>query len=70
MTDVAVLDPVRVAEDYATLDGSHKVYRHDPQSVTVDGIGLSSARQIETLERFAEEIAPVVRREAPTTLWT
>ncbi|MFE2429855.1 LLM class flavin-dependent oxidoreductase [Streptomyces sp. NPDC059373] len=49
--------------------GYHAVYRHDLQSITVDGVGLGRARQIETLQRFAEEIAPVVRREAPTALW-
>ncbi|MER8044053.1 LLM class flavin-dependent oxidoreductase [Streptomyces sp. NPDC094032] len=51
------------------LLGYHEVYRHDLQSVTVDAFGQSTGEQIETLERFAEEIAPVLRREAPTTLW-
>lgn len=37
--------------------------------MTVDGFGLERAEQLAQLERFAEEIAPVVRREAPTTLW-
>lgn len=49
--------------------GFHAAYRHDLQSVTVDGSGLSLPRQIDQLRRFAEEIAPVVRAEAPTTLW-
>ncbi|MFB7866509.1 LLM class flavin-dependent oxidoreductase [Streptomyces sp. NPDC056069] len=49
--------------------GFHEVYRHDLQSITVDAFGQSTAEQIETLERFAEEIAPVVRKEAPSTLW-
>lgn len=49
--------------------GWHRVYGHDLQSVTVDGFGQSAAEQTETLQRFAEEIAPVVRREAPSTLW-
>ncbi|KPI16284.1 luciferase family protein [Actinobacteria bacterium OK074] len=47
----------------------HRAYRHDLQSVTVDAFGQSTAEQIETLARFQEEIAPVVRREAPSTLW-
>ncbi|MEU6929931.1 LLM class flavin-dependent oxidoreductase [Streptomyces sp. NPDC046374] len=51
------------------LLGYHEVYRHDLQSVTVDAFGQSTGEQIETLERFAEEIAPVLRREAPSTLW-
>ncbi|MGY0063280.1 LLM class flavin-dependent oxidoreductase [Streptomyces sp. LZ34] len=50
--------------------GYHEVYRHDLQSVTVDGLGLGPVEQRETLQRFAEEIAPVVRREAPSTLWS
>ncbi|MYU32045.1 LLM class flavin-dependent oxidoreductase [Streptomyces sp. SID8358] len=51
------------------LLGYHALYRHDLQSVTVDGFGLPHAEQLETLQRFAEEIAPVVRREAPSSLW-
>ncbi|MFF3834163.1 Flavin-dependent oxidoreductase, luciferase family (includes alkanesulfonate monooxygenase SsuD and methylene tetrahydromethanopterin reductase) [Streptomyces sp. LamerLS-316] len=49
--------------------GFHAVYRHDLQSITVDGFGLPHGEQLETLQRFAEEIAPVVRREAPSSLW-
>ncbi|MGW9328290.1 LLM class flavin-dependent oxidoreductase [Streptomyces koyangensis] len=51
------------------LLGCHAVYGHDLQSVTVDGFGLERSEQLAQLERFTEEIAPVVRREAPTTLW-
>lgn len=51
------------------LLGYHAVYGHGLQSVTVDGFGLERAEQLAQPERFAEEIAPVVRREAPTTLW-
>ncbi|MFE0134024.1 LLM class flavin-dependent oxidoreductase [Streptomyces sp. NPDC059037] len=49
--------------------GYHEVYGHDLQSITVDGFGLERAEQIETLQRFAEEIAPAVRGAAPSTLW-
>ncbi|MBD0712217.1 MULTISPECIES: LLM class flavin-dependent oxidoreductase [unclassified Streptomyces] len=49
--------------------GYHRFYRHDLQSVSVDNFGQSTAEQTETLQRFAEEIAPVIRREAPSTLW-
>ncbi|MEV8316933.1 LLM class flavin-dependent oxidoreductase [Streptomyces sp. NPDC059900] len=49
--------------------GYHEVYGHDLQSVTVDGFGLERGEQTETLQRFAEEVAPVVRRAAPSTLW-
>ncbi|MFI8420438.1 LLM class flavin-dependent oxidoreductase [Streptomyces sp. NPDC085479] len=47
----------------------HRAYRHDLQSITVDSSGLTLPEQIDQLRRFAAEIAPVVRREAPTTLW-
>ncbi|QKW05645.1 LLM class flavin-dependent oxidoreductase [Streptomyces sp. NA04227] len=49
--------------------GYHALYRHDLQSVTVDAFGLSPGEQRETLQRFAEEIAPVVRAAAPSSLW-
>ncbi|WP_406141163.1 LLM class flavin-dependent oxidoreductase [Streptomyces sp. NBC_01089] len=49
--------------------GYHEVYRHDLQSISVDGFGLARGEQLETLQRFAEEIAPVVRKEAPSALW-
>ncbi|NBE56864.1 LLM class flavin-dependent oxidoreductase [Streptomyces boluensis] len=49
--------------------GYHEVYGHDLQSVTVDGFGLSTAEQLEQLQWFAEEVAPAVRRAAPTRLW-
>lgn len=49
--------------------GFHAAYGHDLQSLTVDTWGLSLPQQIDQLRRFAEEVAPVVRREAPTTLW-
>ncbi|WP_326812688.1 LLM class flavin-dependent oxidoreductase [Streptomyces scopuliridis] len=49
--------------------GYHEVYRHDLQSLTVDAFGLSLPEQREQLQRFAEEIAPVIRREAPSALW-
>ncbi|RII09362.1 Limonene 1,2-monooxygenase [Streptomyces sp. YIM 130001] len=49
--------------------GYHAAYRHDLQSITVDSSGLELSGQIEQLQWFAEEIAPVVRRAAPTSLW-
>ncbi|MEU7027485.1 LLM class flavin-dependent oxidoreductase [Streptomyces sp. NPDC046275] len=58
--------PERIIEK---ILGWREVYGHDLQSITVDAFGQSTEEQIETLERFAEEIAPVVRREAPSTLW-
>lgn len=38
-------------------------YRADPLA----GLQVSAA---ERLERFAADVAPVLRRELPTTLWT
>ncbi|WP_031011271.1 LLM class flavin-dependent oxidoreductase [Streptomyces sp. NRRL F-5727] len=58
--------PEQIAEKILDF---HAHYGHDLQSVTVDGFGQSTAEQTETLERFAEEIAPVLRKEAPSTLW-
>ncbi|GGO51595.1 luciferase-like monooxygenase [Streptomyces lasiicapitis] len=49
--------------------GWREVYGHDLQSISVDGFGLSRGEQVETLARFAEEVAPVVRREAGSGLW-
>jgi alkanesulfonate monooxygenase SsuD/methylene tetrahydromethanopterin reductase-like flavin-dependent oxidoreductase (luciferase family) len=46
----------------------HKSYRHDVQSVSVMP-NLPYAQQQEVLTRFAEEVAPLVRREVSTTLW-
>ncbi|UED83158.1 LLM class flavin-dependent oxidoreductase [Streptomyces profundus] len=60
-------DPQRVIDKILDF---HVSYRHDLLSLTVDGLGLSRTEQIETLHRFAEEIAPTLRREAPTSLWT
>ncbi|MGW0859141.1 hypothetical protein [Streptomyces sp. NPDC002690] len=45
--------------------GHDEDYHHDLRSITVDGLGPSRLEQVETLQRFAEEIAPVVRREPP-----
>ncbi|GHH75350.1 luciferase-like monooxygenase [Streptomyces sulfonofaciens] len=47
----------------------HEVYRHDLQSISVDGQGLSRGEQVEMLQRFAEEIAPVLRGQVPSMLW-
>lgn len=38
-------------------------------TAVLGAFGLDRAEQIETLQRFAEEIAPIVRKEASTTLW-
>lgn len=56
----------RFEEVIGKILGRREVYRHDLRSITVDGFGLSRPEQSETLQRFAEEIAPVVgRRRRP-----
>jgi alkanesulfonate monooxygenase SsuD/methylene tetrahydromethanopterin reductase-like flavin-dependent oxidoreductase (luciferase family) len=45
----------------------HRAYGHQVLSIGVDG--LSEAEQQEQLERFALEVAPVVRREVKSTVW-
>jgi alkanesulfonate monooxygenase SsuD/methylene tetrahydromethanopterin reductase-like flavin-dependent oxidoreductase (luciferase family) len=57
--------PERVA---AKILDYHKTYRHDVQSVSVNPV-LPWAQQQEVLTRFAEEVAPLVRREVSSTLW-
>jgi alkanesulfonate monooxygenase SsuD/methylene tetrahydromethanopterin reductase-like flavin-dependent oxidoreductase (luciferase family) len=57
--------PERVA---AKILDYHRAYRHDVQSVSVFPM-LPYAQQQEVLTRFAEEVAPLVRREVSTTLW-
>ena len=42
---------------------------HDLQSISLPTT-VPFARQLEILERFADEVAPVLRREFPTALWT
>ena len=37
-------------------------------SIGVDG--LTEAEQREQLERFATDVAPVLRREIPSTVWS
>lgn len=61
---VLVGSPERVIEKILDY---HKAYGHQVLALSVDG--LSEAEQREQVQRFAEEVAPVVRREAPDTLW-
>ena len=42
---------------------------HDLQSISLPTT-VPFEQQLEILERFADEVAPVLRREFPTTLWT
>jgi len=47
----------------------HEAFGHDLQSFSLPTM-LPHEQQLEMLERLATEVIPVVRREAPTTLWT
>lgn len=46
----------------------HDAFGHQVLSISVDG--LSEAEQREQMERFASEVAPVLRREIPGTIWS
>lgn len=62
---VLVGSPARVIEkifDYYTA------YGHQVLSISVDG--LTEAEQREQVEWFAAEVAPVLRREIPSTIWS
>ncbi|WJN42657.1 LLM class flavin-dependent oxidoreductase [Priestia aryabhattai] len=45
----------------------HNAYGNEVLSISVDG--LSEAEQREQLERFASDIAPVLRKEIPGSVW-
>lgn len=47
----------------------HEGFGHDLQSFSLPTV-LPFEQQLEMLERLATEVVPVVRRAAPTTLWT
>lgn len=46
----------------------HEALGHDVQSISLPTT-LPVEQQVELLERFAAEVAPLLRREFPTTLW-
>ena len=45
----------------------HAAFGHEVLSIGVDG--LTEEEQREQLERFATDVAPVLRREIPSTIW-
>jgi alkanesulfonate monooxygenase SsuD/methylene tetrahydromethanopterin reductase-like flavin-dependent oxidoreductase (luciferase family) len=45
----------------------HQAFGNQVLSISVDG--LTEAEQIEQIERFALEVAPVLRREIPNRVW-
>lgn len=63
---VLVGSPQQIAEKILWF---HEAYGHDLQSFSLPTV-LPHEQQLEMLERVAAEVVPVVRRSAPTTLWT
>jgi alkanesulfonate monooxygenase SsuD/methylene tetrahydromethanopterin reductase-like flavin-dependent oxidoreductase (luciferase family) len=61
---ILVGSPDRVIEKILNY---HKAYGHQVLSISVDG--LTEVEQREQVERFASEVAPVLRREIPSTIW-
>ena len=47
----------------------HEAFGHDLQSFSLPTV-LPHEQQLEMLERMASDVIPVVRKEAPSTLWT
>jgi alkanesulfonate monooxygenase SsuD/methylene tetrahydromethanopterin reductase-like flavin-dependent oxidoreductase (luciferase family) len=47
--------------------GYYEAYGHQVLSISVDG--LTEAEQREQVERFARDVAPVLRRAVPSTVW-
>lgn len=45
----------------------HAAFGHQVLSISVDG--LSHSEQLEQVERFAQDVAPVLRRELPNSVW-
>lgn len=45
----------------------HEAFGHQVLSISVDG--LTESEQEEQLQRFAEEVLPVLKREIPSTVW-
>lgn len=63
---VLVGSPQQIAEKILWW---HQAFGHDLQSFSLPTM-LPHEQQLEMLERFASEVAPVVRKAAATTLWT
>ena len=62
---VLIGSPARVIEKIIDY---HDAYGHQVLSISVDG--LTEAEQREQMEWFATEVAPVLRREIPSTVWS
>ena len=54
-------------EAFEKIIDYYHAYGNEVLSISVDG--LSEAEQREQLERFASDIAPVLRKEIPSSVW-
>jgi alkanesulfonate monooxygenase SsuD/methylene tetrahydromethanopterin reductase-like flavin-dependent oxidoreductase (luciferase family) len=64
--------PVLVGSPQQVIDKImyfYQGFRHDLQSIGLPTM-IPHEQQLEMLERFAAEVIPAIRHEAPTTLWT
>jgi alkanesulfonate monooxygenase SsuD/methylene tetrahydromethanopterin reductase-like flavin-dependent oxidoreductase (luciferase family) len=62
--------PVLVGSAESVIEkilGYHRAYGHQVLSISVDG--LTEAEQHEQVERFARDVAPLLRREVHSTVW-
>ncbi|MGW7244462.1 LLM class flavin-dependent oxidoreductase [Streptomyces sp. NPDC054804] len=63
---VLVGSPQQIAEKILWF---HEGFGHDLQSLSLPTV-IPHEQQLNMLERFASEVIPVVRKAAPTTLWS
>lgn len=63
---VLVGSPQQIAEKILWW---HEAFRHDLQSFSLPTM-IPHEQQLDMLERLASEVIPVVRKAAPTTLWS
>jgi alkanesulfonate monooxygenase SsuD/methylene tetrahydromethanopterin reductase-like flavin-dependent oxidoreductase (luciferase family) len=63
---VLVGSPQQIAEKILWF---HEGFGHDLQSFSLPTM-ISHEQQLDMLERFASEVIPIVRKAAPTTLWS
>jgi hypothetical protein len=46
----------------------YEAFGHQVLAISVDG--LTESEQAEQIERFAAEVAPVLRRDIPSSVWS
>jgi hypothetical protein len=70
--DAIARGPVLVGSPQQIIDKVmyfHQAFGHDLQSFSLPTM-IPHEQQMNMLERLAAEVIPVVREQAPTTLWT